>query len=1089
MSEQNLSRARRAVLIAMLAGGCPHGGSGVLSTTGETDGAGQTTTFGDASGDGGSGDGGSGDGNSADETAGLPSDPCHPDPEWFAVHPVAVDHFEFDPAGVCDGLPLPHFSGVPEIANRSVQIYIYRPNDAGDWPAEPPRPAMFFVPGADQFVVATTGAPFELYDHVFDDLVAEGIPVFSAQPFSPTDSSLEREALLVCMMTWAREGWDRSGDGLIGDGAILAGHSRGGAATNLLVNDFDDFIAMLAPMASYELCAVTQIAPRWSGVSTADGATNVQTPLDNAVPLLVIQGSLDEDVIGQGLASFDAMAAEDLATATEPGVIDSTSLALFDKLLLWVHGVRHNDFGGRSDVPPGPEVDRADATGPTYLASFLRWQLFGDVSARRESLAAVDADAVTSDFPLTVQPASLWDGFEPQFSDHGRPLVVGNFTQGIGAAGADRLVVDTLARGSTAEICADDPSPAFPSGSTLGLATSFEGFAPDLVCQGPAPLLGDGLGVAARRHQTEALLVGWGDGDPGGSLTWSLQHDGEPAIDVTGFTHLSLRVANLAQVPDLACTIADSTSFDFLVELESETPAGLTAIVAYDPGPAIQQTAGLVESPEGFEACAAAQAMRTIRIPLTELCGQGQLDLSRLSAIRLVFPSATAERRALIDSIEFTRDPDAVGTPACPIVAADWACEATATLQPIESSCAGEPTPACAPVDVRTRGVAVPIVDDGRGPSFAGWVVHTPAGWIADPTHPTPDELRDILDQCRAACELEWSGSPFMTANCSDASAWQQPVLRATPSVGPESRIPASVRDGSGVFDGQSLACNLETDCCEAFDEALCTTRARRPTSATMPLARGEEQRLQLDTAASKLAFITPNATATMPLAGTLGYSTCPEGETGTTCPFYLGSFDLTSTSPVMVADTCPDGSTLAMTVSDLDITLLQPAIGIADANSYHKGFPKGALYFQGDIVVDANHHTIRGVNQEPVTFTAGDFGLFAAVLDIELAVPCEAGMLDVTARIDLLSAAVLDEAPIASIDTPDAVPCPTTLPLDATVVDPDGDLASTRWYVDDVLIMNGAANIPMTTDHDLRLVARDVRGATTTIRKRVLCL
>jgi hypothetical protein len=395
MAEQNFSRARRAMLIAMLAGGCPDGGSGgVLSTTGETDGAGQTTTFGDAS-----VDGGSGDGNGADETAGLSSDPCHPDPEAFAVHSVAVDHFEFDPAGVCDGLPLPHFS-MDDDPNDDVEVYIYRPDDAGDWPDEPPRPAMFFVPGADQFVVnPSPGAPIELYDHVFDALVAEGIPVFAAQPLEPNDSSLDREALLVCVMTWAREAWSRSGDGLIGDGAIIAGHSRGGAATNLLVNDFDDVTAMLPPMASYELCAVTQIAPRWSGPSAGDGPTNVHTPLESAVPLLVIQGSLDEDVVGQGLASFDAMAAEDLATATEPGVIDPTSLALFDKLLLWVHGVRHNDFGGRPDVPPGPEVDRAEASGPTYLASFLRWQLFGDVSARRESLAAVDADAVTSDFP------------------------------------------------------------------------------------------------------------------------------------------------------------------------------------------------------------------------------------------------------------------------------------------------------------------------------------------------------------------------------------------------------------------------------------------------------------------------------------------------------------------------------------------------------------------------------------------------------------------------------------------------------------------------------------------------------------------
>jgi hypothetical protein len=1076
----------------VLVGGCPNGdGGGVLSTTAATETAGGTGTFGDA-------DAGDAADETADETGTPPSEPCRPDPSSFSTFPTAVDSVAFNPTNICGNLPLPHLADDPP----TVRIYIYRPDDSGDWPNEPPRPAMFFVPGAGQFVVDREDLSDELYDHVFDDIVAEGIPVFAGQPFGTNDISVEREALLACIMTWAKTpvaegGWSRSNDGLIGAGAILAGHSRGGAATNLLVNDFDDFVATLPAMSEYELCAATQIAPRWApaGSSADTTPTEVFTPLEASVPLFVIQGAFDEDTIGQGLASFDAMASEDLATATAPGQIDPTTLSPYDKMLLWVYGVRHNDFGGRNDVMPSIEVDRADATGPTYLARFLRWQLFGDVSARSEVLAAVDAEAPTSAFPPSVQPGALWSEFEPQFSDHGRPLVVGNFTQGITEAGAERLVVDTMARGATDETCAGDPVPAFPSDSTLGLDTAVDGLVDALVCQGPATSiagdLGDAgdLGVAASLHETEALVVGWGNGDPGGAVTWSLQYDGEPAVDVSSFTHLSFRVANLVEVPDGLCAAADSSSFDFLVELETETPEGLSAVVAYDPGPAIQQSVRFIFGLNpATNACAAVQAMRTIRIPLTEFCGQGQVDLTQLVAVRLVFPDSQVQHHALIDSIEFTRDPNTVGTPTCPTVSAAWGCEVTAAFDAIETSCAGEPTPSCAPTDRRTTELPAPIVADGLGPSFSGWVVHTPSGWVADPANPTPSERSDILGQCQAACALEWSDAPFVTANCHDPSAWKAPVLRATPSIGPESRIPASAEDGSGIFSGQSLTCNLEADCCEAFDEAVCAARSRRPTPATLPLARGEEQRLQLGTAASKVEFITPAATATMPLTGTMGYSMCTEGETGTTCPFHLGSLTVTGTSPATIVDTCPDASTFAMVVSDLDIELLQPAMGIADASSYLKGFPKGALHLQGNVTVDGKTYTIRGVNEEPFTFALGYFGMFAADLDIGLTLPCGADTIDMTIRIDLRSAAILDEAPIASIDTPDEVSCPTTLTLDATAVDPDDDLASVRWFVDDVLVSQAVSSIPMTTDHELRLVVRDARGATTTVHETVRC-
>lgn len=391
MSRKSVRRDSSVLLVVMFVGGCPDAGEGVLSTTGDTDGTGQGTTS-----------WGSGTLDGLDETGVEPSDPCRPDSAMFSTHSVAVDAFAFSPVGLCDGLQLPHFNVNPV---PDVEVYIYRPDDAGDWPNEPPRPAMFFVPGAYQFVVERPPfAPEEHYDHVFDDIVEEGIPVFAVQPLTGVDQTFGREALLACVMTWAKTapgqgGWERSGDTLIGEGAVIAGHSRGGAATNFLVNHFDDLVALLPPMAEYELCAVAQIAPRWSDDSPQDNVTTIFTSLEDAAPLFVIQGSADEDTRSQGVSSFDAMASEDLAVAVEPGLVDSGSLGLFDKIFLWVYGVRHNDFGGRGDIPAGVELDRADATGPTYLAGFLRWQLFGDLSARAKLLAAVEENAVTADFP------------------------------------------------------------------------------------------------------------------------------------------------------------------------------------------------------------------------------------------------------------------------------------------------------------------------------------------------------------------------------------------------------------------------------------------------------------------------------------------------------------------------------------------------------------------------------------------------------------------------------------------------------------------------------------------------------------------
>src|SRR5690606_32680230 len=106
---------------------------------------------------------------------------------------------------------------------------------------------------------------------------------------------------------------------------------------------------------------------------------------------------------------------------------------------------------------------------------------------------------------------------------------------------------------------------------------------------------------------------------------------------------------------------------------------------------------------------------------------------------------------------------------------------------------------------------------------------------------------------------------------------------------------------------------------------SLAAARPQRTTTAGWPIMRGEETRLQLGGTETKATFITPSGSVSMPMVGQVGYTICPEGATGTTCPFYLGSLSVSGTSSVTVNATCPDSSSLSMQITDLDIELLQP--------------------------------------------------------------------------------------------------------------------------------------------------------------------
>src|SRR5690606_33844520 len=238
--------------------------------------------------------------------------------------------------------------------------------------------------------------------------------------------------------------------------------------------------------------------------------------------------------------------------------------------------------------------------------------------------------------------------------------------------------------------------------------------------------------------------------------------------------------------------------------------------------------------------------MHTVRIPLPDLCNNGNdapLDIDQLSELVLHFDDDDQTHTALIDSLELTHDPFLPGASPhageCPQTAASsWSCIAD-ELVAIETSCSGEPTSGeCDVLDVEQTPVPLPEVDDLQQGTFDGWVAHVPRGWLQDPEDPTEDELDDVLDRCIAACELEYADDPFVSASCSAPDAFLEPTLRQASSIGALVSVPAEHAHGEDLFVGESLDCDLRSDCSTAFDENLGPSRLLRPSPAAEPLHR-----------------------------------------------------------------------------------------------------------------------------------------------------------------------------------------------------------------------------------------------------------
>ncbi|MBX7080380.1 MAG: hypothetical protein K1X88_14380 [Nannocystaceae bacterium] len=1101
------------------------GGSGVFTTGEATATEGSTSTSSTTEVDSG-----------ADETGGMSGGgggfPCSMQGMFDVYEPhlpdtlVAEDFAEdVDPSVVCDFDEIVDGDGIDSDrldTNASggvdtFDVFVYRPADnLGDWPDAPPHPAIFFAPGRGLNLVNRggdlTNSNNHLYWPFFESLTEAGFVVVAIEPSNNDWSGGKRKAALACAMLWARDetnGWAGAGAAHLADAAVIMGHSRGGSGANRLskalgclasqdpegdgccfapdtCDAYDDLPASTT-LDSYELCSTVAIAPRWNG----GDETRV---LDaDAAPYLAVQGSIDDDVLGQGMPAYDANVSEDDVVANDPSTLRST-----DKVAIWVYGPTHRAWGGTMSSLGVRGRDQALATGPYYVEQFLRWQLFRDMDARESVLAPMLPFPGQSDFPAGIWSSGLWtvdgtssadpdlavyyEGDGDELVGAGRPLVFGNYTQGTIAEGADRLVVDSLARGNDT----DDCDGVFGD-STLGGALTFAplaGGGGSTVCQGPASVTVGAAGLGSV-HDTEALELAWGDGAPGLQADWSLlDAQADPLSTVRNFTHLSIRLANLA---DDCPTVPD----EFTVEVELEFENGgqleqrfVTTNVIVDEHGEDVLSADLINT-----ICASSQFMPAIRIPLVEFCDQGMTAIDSITAVRVRFPNSDVRHHAMIDSTEFTRDPSAAGTETCPQARHDWNCEATNTLVATETSCAGEPTPTCSPGDVSTNPAPLPVVPAmGEQEAFDGWVVHSPRGWIVDAESPTGDELDAIISLCVVACELEWSDNPFVEPNCSDEGAFETPTVRATPGRGAVHRIPAAYEDGTDLFVGQSLDCNLESDCCESFDEGLCAASPRRTSAAQEPVGRGEEWLLTVAGAVGADSSFAESPVYAS-LEGVVGYSECVEGNVEGPCPFYLGSLELELAEPLTIVLDC--GSPATHVLESLTISLVQPAFGMAEEDTDWKAFPPGALVFEGQGEVDGMpFHVVRS-NEEPIYVYGSEGWIQLQGINgsfIQFNVPCGEELADLLAWVEFDAIDWPGEPPAIFIDVPSEVECPGTVPLEHTTWDEESDFASLRWLVDGVLLEDETTSVDFTTGHELTAIVRDERGATKTATKLITC-
>jgi hypothetical protein len=999
-----------------------------------------------------------------------------------------------DPQTVC---PCATAATLSEELPDDLEFYITAP---ADWPLTPEHaPVVAFHHGNGQFA--------QFYD--FSGLARAGFVVFNVETTGGTGSNAEFG--LACAIEFAKGSEVVSADlapGITFADAtdcnlVVGAHSVGAQGCQDLVRgETPDFSHILGP---YALRGQFLVAPQFGDQTIAEADTE----------LLIVASAADQD-IDEGL---DAITWYDSRALEQSFGIDERGRAM-----VYSWGTEHSAFGG-GGAGRGAEAGAAIVNG--YVPAFAAAVAFHGTGPRETWWSMLTRDT----YPTEVLDPALWSHVDP-FAVQSSvdcdtiDVAVCETTPGCDDVGGVCTQIDCATLDDTTcsatpgcllssdEDCmhlprlrtaytVDQSTPA--SNGARRILEDFEGeshaehnpmsmnvLVDDAVDLMAPPNVAWVKEPTPTGHRTDALLVQWGGAldDPG-----EVYIDIPADVDLAEFSHLSLRVSNIldremdGEDEEATCDVASTEAVSFSLgmrEVAGDLLLGESPFIS--TGRIVQGDFAILDL-FGEPGCRGQQTMTTIRFPLAPFCtGVGATEANQLV---LRFPETDTNSRVLIDTIELTKSPlDELAE--CGTLVAGWQCQVD-DLTITETSCNAEPTPTCPTANIVTTAELAPLVELPGEDAFRGWYVQTPAGAVLDPAEPTQAELAAIRSRCTSACQLEYADRPEISANCDATGAFLDPVLVTTTDAHASSyAIPDTYTNGYWAVTEETLDCDLRTDCCAAFDEGLCPARMARVTEAREQVGRGQEWSYTT----TGVIVIDSEAMAEPvmgDLTGTLGGSLCDAGTATEACPVYLGSATVELADPLTVSLTC-GGQTVVHTLDALSLSLAQPAFGLKSHDEPDwSAFPPGSLVFDAHTVVDTIPIDTFLPNEDGVTmkFNAGwaQVPLYSH-FEVAIDLPCNGEIVPVSAWFGLVDDDVLDSPPSGvAITVPSTLTCPQTRALTGTASDADGDLASVRWLVDDVLLSASTTSMAFTQDHDLTAVVRDARGATRTVTKHVDCL
>lgn len=886
-----------------------------------------------------------------------------------------------------------------------------------------PLPVVFFAHAVGGSITDSLDDAEHYYDHIFDRLNEDGFVVVATTVGGQWE---DKQAALQCAVEWAYTQWPEQDH--LGCDVVFMGHSAGGGAAQAMVSFAQQSYTDL------DVGAAVGIAPV---------ATSGPTLVDAAVPYLLLQDPADDDASTHAGIVYDGIVPED--PPEDPPVFPPA-----DKVLLWPFGTEdHYAWGGTPFEVPDPLMDPCDDLGQTmavartralassYISAFLRWQIYGETEQRRWFVDPTHYAAGASAFLPEIAGGGVLQDYwctlyeDGRFDELGeRPVMLAAFAQGADALLDHRLRVDTMWREGSPGTCGDPghetalaegfviQNSEDPGEDHLVATEPLGAFVSDSVCIGQEVWSQDMLGALIGNADTYRLHLEWADPSASDGVEWNLGQR-----DLASYSVMSLRVGrdNGVSTEPMSVRVAfESECSEAPADCEGSGDISL-AQLDYD---------------RLIHGGGRRRLRHTVRFPLADLCVQG-IDIQQMRALRILGTGDDQPANAAIslDALELTGHPEdaALGCSAAMV----WRCEATSALEASESSCGNVPVSGvCDSLDEVSTPIDLPSVDEGQG--FDGWRVWVPPGWIVDAQDPTPEELEAVTARCVTACEQEYAGSPHLSANCDAPGAFETPVPSMLQGLGTRQAIPDAYRDGTGLFENESLSCNLLHSCCEAFDEDVCPAAPRRVTAADSQLGRGETF---IDTIAGTLTVESlddETEPAEVDISGTVGWSPCAAGNATGPCPFYLGSAHLETDDPVTLELSC-DGEIVERQLDALVVDLMQPALGINQEDEDWVGFPPGALLMRTSVELGMLSFEHIETNREPMYAQAEDAWLratppggFIVYFDIW----CDGDIKLLKAYFEFDAVAAPHGPPTVEIDMPGTVTCSSAVALEALAAD-----------------------------------------------------